>query len=168
MAYDRAGVFTQAVAALHSNPSWGLKALSVALGVERHTVERAFRSNAAKSFRAFKRECLLRRSMELLASKPTASLKEIAFLLGYKSQRAFARSIKGAFGCCPCELRRRLTDTAAPSDHMAALDQPPWRAGPSCRASCPLGKLDSVLDSKTFHSCPILRQVAPCLGLLSE
>ena len=168
MAYDLTGVFTQAVAALRGNPTQSLTLLSATLGVERHTVERAFQLNARRSFCAIRREFLLRRCMELLSSRPMGSIKEIAFLLGYKSQRAFARSIKGAFGCCPCELRRRLTGAAAPLGQLAALDQPPWRAEPSCRASCPLGKLDSLNDSKTLHSCPILRQGVPCLRLISE
>jgi AraC-like DNA-binding protein len=107
MSYDLGAVFKRATAALHEDPSQGLKAVSEALGVERHTIERAFRLNVGKPFSLFRRELLLERSLELLASKPTQSIKEIAFLLGYKSQRAFARFIRNSFGCCPCELRKQ-------------------------------------------------------------
>jgi AraC-like DNA-binding protein len=108
MAYDLMGVFEQAVEALKEDPRRGLKPISEALGVERHAVERAFRLKTGKPFRSFRRELLLGRSMGLLASKRTMSIKQVAFLLGYKSERAFARFITNAFGCSPCELRRRL------------------------------------------------------------
>jgi AraC-like DNA-binding protein len=108
MAYDPGGVFEQAVGALKENPRGGLKPICEALGVERHTVERAFQLKTGKPFRSFRRELLLERSMGLLASKRTVPIKEIAFLLGYKSERAFARFIRNALGCCPGEVRRQL------------------------------------------------------------
>jgi len=117
MTYDSRGVFKQAVAALTGNPRRGLKSVSEALGVERHTIEGAFQLNVGRTFREFRHELLCARSVELLASKATASIKEIAFLLGYQSERAFARFIRNSFGCCPCELRRQLT---VPSSHRAA------------------------------------------------
>jgi len=108
VAHDLIGVFEQAARVLEENPHRGLKPISEALGVERHTVERAFRLKTGKPFRSFRRELLLERSMWLLTSKRTAPIKEIAFLSGYQSERAFARFIREAFGCSPSELRKLL------------------------------------------------------------
>lgn len=123
MAYDLPGVFEEAAGALEENPRAGLKAISQAVGVERHTVERAFQLKTGKPFRSFRRELLLKRSMGLLASRRTVSIKEIAFLLGYKSERAFARFIRSAFGCCPCELRKQLTSSSGRAGKVPARTQ---------------------------------------------
>jgi AraC-like DNA-binding protein len=120
MAYDPTGVFEQAVAALEETPRRGLKAVSQALGVERHTAERAFRLKTGRPLRSFRRELLLKRSVALLSSRRTVSIKETAFLLGYKSERAFARFIRSAFGCCPCELRKQLTSSSGRAGKVPA------------------------------------------------
>jgi AraC-like DNA-binding protein len=125
MAYDLTGVFEQAAGALRENPRAGLKPISEGMGVERHTVERAFQLKAGKPFRSFRRELLLERSKGLLASKRTVSIKEIAFLLGYKSERAFARFIRSAFGCSPCELRKQLTSSPRRARNVRAQIQGP-------------------------------------------
>jgi AraC-like DNA-binding protein len=114
MAYELATVYKQAVAALGLNPAQRLGAVQKALGVERHTIERAFRLGGGKSFRAFRCGLLRRQAVELLGPRSAASAKEIAFLLGYKSERAFARFIRSSFGCSPCELRRQLVASGSP------------------------------------------------------
>jgi AraC-like DNA-binding protein len=114
MAYHLMGVFEQAVKALEENPRMGLRAISVAVGVERHTIEKAFHLKAGKSFREFRRIWLVERSAELLRGNPAASLKQIAFLSGYRSERAFARFIRSSFGCCPCEVRKKLANLGQP------------------------------------------------------
>ena len=62
------GVFERAVGEITGHPPATLGAVSQTLRVERHTVERAFRSKTGKPFRSFRRELLLERSMELLRS----------------------------------------------------------------------------------------------------
>lgn len=123
MAYDLTGVFERAVEALKESPRRGLKPISEALGVERHSIERAFQLKTGKQFRSFRHELLLERSMRLLASKRTASIKEIAFLLGYKSERAFARFIRNALGRCPCEVRKQLTSSGGRARKVAAQNR---------------------------------------------
>jgi AraC-like DNA-binding protein len=119
MAYELRGLFDRAVAILEGNPRQSIKAVSQALRVERHTLEKAFWLSAGKSFRQFRRDAVLARAKELLASRPNVPVKEIAFLLGYSSERAFARFIRKALGCSPCELRRALL----------GLPQPPAGSG---------------------------------------
>jgi len=165
MAYDLRGVFEQAAGALKEDPRRGLKPISQALGVERHTVERAFQLKTGEPFRSFRRELLLERSMGLLASKRTASVKEVAFLLGYKSERAFARFIRNALGCCPCELRKQLTSSARRAHKVPAQIEGPGstrkrRSGPLPRPlrrvlpSLPKPATPVPSCSKAPHVCP--------------
>jgi AraC-like DNA-binding protein len=123
MTYEITIVFEKAVAALEENPWRHLRAVSEALGVERHTVERAFQSRAGTTFRTFRREMMLAKVKDLLASHPTAPIKEVAFNLGYSSSRAFARFVRNAFGCCPCELRRQLMGSGQPACKVPAQNQ---------------------------------------------
>jgi AraC-like DNA-binding protein len=116
-------VFEQAVRALEENPRRGLRAISAVVGVERHTVEKAFRLNDGKPFREFRRELLVETSINWLRRRPAAPLKETAFLLGYKSERAFARFIRNSFGCCPCEVRKQLANSGQPTRKVRAQNQ---------------------------------------------
>ena len=108
MAYDPKGLFLQAMALIDQKPWIRLGAVTRSLGVERHTVEKAFRLNTGKSFRAVRHGSLCRRAVQLFSSRGSASNSEVAFALGYESERAFARFIRGSFGWTPSELRRRL------------------------------------------------------------
>ena len=122
MAYELKSLFDSAMKTLEANPRGRLAAISGALRVERHTVERAFQLRACKSFREVRREMLLEKAKNLLASQPTAPIKGIACLLGYKSERAFARFIRNALGCCPCELRRKLKGPGQPAREAPKAD----------------------------------------------
>ena len=108
MAYELRRLFDRAVGILEAHPRQSMTAISRALRVERHTLERAFRLSAGNSFRQFRQDAVLARAKDLLASRSDAPVKEIAFLLGYSSERAFARFIRKAVGCSPCELRGAL------------------------------------------------------------
>ena len=112
MAYNPHMLFDLAKATIVATPTHTLAAISSHLEVERHTLERAFRLVAGKSFRDFRQSVVLSKACEMLASDPALSIKEIACKLGYKSPRAFARAVYKAFGCCPCVLRARLTGQA--------------------------------------------------------
>jgi AraC-like DNA-binding protein len=113
LAYDLVHIFDHAKYALELNPRASLGDLSERLRVERRTLERAFRKVSGKPFRQYQQGVLIRKSLELLASDNTLSIKEIAYSLGYKSPRAFARMIFLAFGSCPCKLRERLREAPA-------------------------------------------------------
>jgi len=88
MAYELRGLFDRAVAILQGNPGQSIKAVSQALRVERHTLQRAFWLSAGKSFRQFRRDAVLAKAKVMLASQPNVPVKEIAFLLGYSSDLA--------------------------------------------------------------------------------
>lgn len=108
MTYDSRGLYRQAMALIDQKPWMRLGAITACLAVERHTLEKAFRLNTGKSFRAVRHELLCRRAVDLFESRGSASNSEVAFALGYESERAFARFIRGSFGRSPSELRRRL------------------------------------------------------------
>lgn len=108
MTYDPKGLPQRAMALIDQKPWIRLGAVTGSLGVERHTLEKAFRLNTGKSFRTVRHELLCRRAVELFRSWGSASNSEVAFALGYESERAFARFIRGSFGWSPSELRRRL------------------------------------------------------------
>ncbi len=108
MAYDLKGLFLQAMALIDEKPWIRLGAVTRSLGVERHTLEKVFRLNTGGSFRAVRHGSLCRRVVQLFGSRGNASNSEVAFALGYESERAFARFIRDSFGWTPSELRRRL------------------------------------------------------------
>lgn len=77
------------------------------LKVERHTLERVLRKTSGMTFRQLRAESLARRAVLALTGEPGRSVKEISFLLGYKSPRAFSRFVKQSFGVSPGTLRIR-------------------------------------------------------------
>lgn len=91
-----------------ATPRTSLSAIAQRLGVERHSLERAVRRVTGKNFRQLQAEAVLRKAVDLLALEPSRSVKEISFLLGYKSSRAFSRFVRRASGNAPRELRRSM------------------------------------------------------------
>lgn len=108
MAYDLNGLYTRIQRSLSSTPYMSLHALSARLGVERHTIEKAVKQATSKTFREMRNDLLLKHARNLLDSNPNQSIKEVAFKLGYRSQRSFSRFIKSSLGCSPKELRADL------------------------------------------------------------
>jgi two-component system response regulator YesN len=82
-----------------------LDELSKSLRVERHTIERAIKRTTGNTFREFRARLLLEKAKRVLDEDPLQSIKEVAFILGYSSQRAFCRFTKANAGCSPTELR---------------------------------------------------------------
>jgi AraC-like DNA-binding protein len=105
VAYDLHGLFCCINAQLRSTPNLQLQQLSHRLGVERHTVEKAIKIFSGKTFRDFRTDLLLAKATRLLEENPAQSIKEIAYTLGYNSQRSFCRFVKTTAGCSPTELR---------------------------------------------------------------
>ncbi len=124
MAYDLARLFEHASSALDLNPRISLRALSRRLHVDRHTLERAIHRNSGKTFRRLQHNVLLRKALKLLTSDEALSVKEVGFLLGYRSSRAFSRLIYVAFGCCPSKLRDKLSH-----DRTASVTESPPQQG---------------------------------------
>jgi transcriptional regulator GlxA family with amidase domain len=105
MAYDLNGLYTRIQRNLSSTPYMSLHELSVRLRVERHTIEKAVKKATSKTFREMRNLLLLEHARGLLDGNPNQSIKEVAFKLGYRSQRSFSRFIKSSLGCSPKELR---------------------------------------------------------------
>ncbi len=104
MAYDRFALFDRVREALASAPHTSLSTMAQRLRVERHTIERTVQSLARKTFREFRAEALAAKALKLLTSG--RSIKEVAFLVGYRSPRGFSRFIRRAFGAAPTDVRR--------------------------------------------------------------
>lgn len=110
MAYDLPRLFHQIKSDLASNPRVSLAALSLKLKVERHTIEKAVRAMDGRRFRDLRNELMLGRAKALLSADVTLSIKEVAYLLGYRSPQAFARFVRGVSGSSPGGLRVAQVD----------------------------------------------------------
>lgn len=109
MAYDLTGLFSGVNKEMRRKPYSQLHDLSRYLGVGRHTIEKSVKAATGKSFREYRSNMLLEHARARLKQNPNLSIKEIAFSIGFHSQRSFCRFIKAAAGCSPKALRE--TDT---------------------------------------------------------
>jgi AraC-like DNA-binding protein len=110
MAYDLTGLFNRVTKEMRGNPYAQLHGLSGHLGVGRHTIEKSVKAATGKSFREYRATVLLEHARSQLRQNPHLSIKEIAFSIGFHSQRSFCRFIKATAGCSPKALRE--TDKA--------------------------------------------------------
>lgn len=92
MAYDLRLLAERVEAYLSASPRKLLRDVAAELGVDRHTVERAVRDRTGKTFRQLQREALAAEALKLLTSEPPRSVKEVCFLLGYRSSSGFSTS----------------------------------------------------------------------------
>ncbi len=106
MAYDLRKLFRIINSYLLSSPRVSLQELSRRTGVERHTIEKAVRMATGMTFRELRNRMMLEEARRLLEDEPNRSIKEIAFMLNYRSQRAFSRFMRTMAGNSPSELRR--------------------------------------------------------------
>jgi len=119
MAYDRRLLFKRVEESLSSRPRTSISEIARQVKVDRHTIERAVRQVTGGSFRQLQQQALLGAALRLLAAEPGRSVKEISFLLGYGSPRAFSRFMRHTCGSPPTPIRlansppRCNTDTAA-------------------------------------------------------
>lgn len=93
---------------LRRTPCGLLGQLSQELRVSRRTIENTVRVAAGKTFRDLRDEILVERVSSIVASRPTVSIKELSFAVGFKSASSFARAIKRVCGSCPEEFRSRV------------------------------------------------------------
>lgn len=116
MVYDPNRIFLQVVRHLEMTPSISLKQLSINLGIERHTIEKAVKSSTGSTFREFRGKILLKLAYGLLTDQSNRTIKEVAFSLGYRSQGSFSRFIRIATGCSAKNLKtRKLEEIASKS-----------------------------------------------------
>jgi AraC-like DNA-binding protein len=111
MAYDRPALVNIALRLLRENPNTTLRQLSSRLGVDRHTLERAFLLVTGDPLRRHKRQAKLNQVCDLLSEGIHLSIKEVAFRVGFSSQAAFARFVRESTGQTPLMLRSRLRES---------------------------------------------------------
>lgn len=76
---------------LEDNPQASLMNVSLQLGMDRYLLENAVREAAGTSLGRLRCDLALTQAYALIPSSANRSIKEIAGLLGYSSQRSFAR-----------------------------------------------------------------------------
>lgn len=98
MVYDPRGIFLQVAQHLERMPSMTLTEICNNLGIERHTVQKAVRNATNVTFREFRNTILLKHAHRLLNGQSNLTIKEVAFILGYRSQGSLSRFIRTATG----------------------------------------------------------------------
>jgi len=84
---------------LNLKPECCLNELARKLGIDRHNIERAVKSELSIKFRQLKKRIRLERAVNLL--KARHRVKQIALILGYRSLQAFSRFFKNQTGRAP-------------------------------------------------------------------
>jgi AraC-like DNA-binding protein len=92
-----------------------LSSISRELGVNRHTIERVVFSVKGVTFREYQQRLLIAAAKELL-NRPSLSIKEIAFTLGYSHPQDFSHFFRKRLGTNPSEYRESLA-TFRPVSH---------------------------------------------------
>lgn len=98
---------------LRQTPCGLLRELALELRVSQRTIESSVHLGTGKTFRDLRKEILVARVRNILASHPTMAVKELSFSVGFKSPSSFSRAIKRACGSCPQELRSRVAHKSA-------------------------------------------------------
>ena len=119
MSYCLKVLYERVEVALFASPRTSLSALAQQLRVERHTIERAVAHATGKTFRELQTRLTLAKALDLLAAEPNRPIKEIAFLLGYKSAGAFSRFVKKRCGRSPQAIRTDDMRLATSADDEA-------------------------------------------------
>ncbi len=80
------------------------------LGVERRSLERAFRAGGAVSPKAHWVKMKLQRAKELMESDPFLGIAEVAYACGFPNVDRFAKPFRQMMGKSPSEYRAQLRD----------------------------------------------------------
>lgn len=104
----------RAVEAMRRDPAkpWTLAALARVSGLSRAPLARRFRRSLGTSPRQWLVDLRLRRAAEHLVSTDDG-LAEVAVLVGYGSEFAFAKAFKRRYGLAPGHFRRRAHGAGA-------------------------------------------------------
>jgi AraC family transcriptional activator of pobA len=105
MTYNRRALLKEVDDLVSSTPRIRLAEIARTLGVDRHTIENAMRSNRQISFREYRRKKLLQMARAML-NQPDVSVKEIGIKLGYASAASFSRFVQQSTGKSPSRLRK--------------------------------------------------------------
>ena len=107
MTYSPGALIVAIDAKLALRPRIRLDNLARELQVERHSIEKLIRRVARVSFREYRNEKLLTRALALLREPGSLTVKQIAYILDYRSPGAFTRFVKRATGLTPAQIRRQ-------------------------------------------------------------
>ena len=121
MAYDVHSLLQRVEESLATCPRISISELARQLEVERHTIERTVRKGTGRTFRELQAERLLAEALRLLKAEPSRSIKEVSFLLGYGSPRAFRRFMKRTHGKPPTEARLNVLEELGDGDFTKLL-----------------------------------------------
>jgi transcriptional regulator GlxA family with amidase domain len=105
MVYDLHRIFLQVTRDVEMAPSISLTQLSRKLGIERHTIEKAVKNATGSPFREFRASIVLKHARGLLRDQSNRTIKEVAFILGYRSQGSLSRFIRAETGYSAKELK---------------------------------------------------------------
>jgi transcriptional regulator GlxA family with amidase domain len=105
MTYNRRMLLKQVDDLVTSTPRIRLSEIARTLGVDRHTIENAMRSNRQTSFREYRRRELMQMAQAML-NQPDVSVKEVGIRLGYASAASFSRFVQQSTGRSPSQLRK--------------------------------------------------------------
>ncbi len=108
VAYEPHGLSVKVATLLLSSPRMRLSEIAERLRVERHTLDRALRKAMGKTFRGLRLQIVAKEAKALLAAHPPRAVKEVAFLLGYKSPQAFSHFVKRTLRTTPTAIRLRM------------------------------------------------------------
>jgi AraC-like DNA-binding protein len=108
MAYDLVNLYKWVSSELDRRPRTSLALLAREAAVDRHTIHKAIRLTGKTSFRRLQSEVLRSKTIELMASSSDRSIKEISYLLGYRSSRSFSRFVRQGYDKTPSELRELI------------------------------------------------------------
>lgn len=117
MLYNREFLFDSIVLRLQNAPCASLSDLSSQLRVSRRTLEYSIQSTTGKTFRDLRKGILLARVNSILASNPAIPVKELSFVVGFRSPSSFSRAIRNATGFAPAQLRARFKNPVESLPH---------------------------------------------------
>lgn len=107
MTHDLLALLDRMHLALEANPHASFKQVLRQPEMDRHTLEHAVRATAGTSSSRLQGALALTQTRALIASSANRSIKEIAGLLGYPSQRSFARFRARRVENLPGDLRKK-------------------------------------------------------------
>lgn len=115
MAYNLAALHEAVIKRLESHPTATLLDLSAEFHAGARTIEKAVVLATGMPFHQLRSNLLLWKACDLL-DEPGRSVKEVSFLLGFSSQKSFARFIKRTSGRTATDVRRALGKSPMSND----------------------------------------------------
>jgi AraC-like DNA-binding protein len=109
MTYDLSTLYRWLASELGKSPRTSLGALARRCAVSRYTLMNAIKCSGKTSFRQLQADVIEAKIAQLMSSGSNLSIKEMAYMLGYGSSRAFGRFIRQRFDLTPSQLRSVMT-----------------------------------------------------------